>query len=448
VEYPGNHTPLVTSELWDKVQQTLSAANTAGDKHKLHSHYLKGSVFCGECGERLIITMSKNRHGTVYPYFICVGRQKKRSGCRQSAVPIEVVERLVEQHYAVVQLPTEDADRVRQALLDQLSSRQVDAEHERQFQQKRLHKLAAERQKLLQAFYNDSIPPDLLKAEQARITSEMEHAKRRLSALSTEFDVIETNLNVAIEFAKHCERAYLAAAPKVRRQLNQAIFEKLYVHEEREVTSELAEPFRSLLGSEVRNLTKAPLSLSETTNPQTNETAGGLRMDYLVDLMGRLSNPPEHLKHLVDRGVEKSRHGPTRRSRRSGPVDAAASPATSEETGRLSNPALRPVQRRLGPREIETLANKYRAGQSLRAVAEALGVHHQTVAACLQQLGIPRRANERKMNADDDIEAARRYTAGDSLATVASTFGGDASTVRRELQRAGTAVRPRRGRTS
>lgn len=90
----------------------------------------------------------------------------------------------------------------------------------------------------------------------------------------------------------------------------------------------------------------------------------------------------------------------------------------------------------------------YRAVQSLRAVAEALGVHHQTVAACLQQLGIPRRANERKMTADDVVEAARRYTAGDSLATVASAFGGDAATVRRELQRAGTAVRPRRGRTS
>ena len=125
-----------------------------------------------------------------------------------------------------------------------------------------------------------------------------------------------------------------------------------------------------------------------------------------------------------------------------------ASPAASEEMGRLSNPALQPVQRWLDSREIETLASKYRAGQSLRAVAEALGVHHQTVAARLQQLGIPRRANEHKMNADDVVEAARRYIAGNSLTTVATAFGVDAATVRRELQRAGAAIRPRRGWTS
>ena len=286
VEYPGNHTPLVTDEIWEKVQQRLTAANTAGDKHRQHYHYLKGSVFCGECGERLIITMSKNRHGTVYPYFICVGRQMKRSDCKQKAVLIDVVECLVEQHYADVQLPAEAAGRVRDALLNQLASQQANAEHERTFQQQRLHRLATERKKLLEAFYNDSVPADLLKAEQARITSEMEHAKRRLSALSAEFDVIETNLNVAIEFAKHCQQAYLSGTPKVRRELNQAIFEKIYVHEEREVTSQMVEPFRTLMGTELRKSTDLSESTEETTKPRHLAGVGGLRVDYMVGAEG------------------------------------------------------------------------------------------------------------------------------------------------------------------
>jgi site-specific DNA recombinase len=271
--------------MWEKVQQMLSAANTAGDKHKQHYNYLKGSLFCGECGQRMIITMSKNRHGTVYPYFICVGRQKKRSNCKQKAMLIDMVEYLVEQHYAAVQLPVEHADRVREALLEQLSTQHQAADHERELQQKRLHRLAAERQKLLEAFYNDSIPPDLLKAEQARITSEMEHAKRRLSALSAEFDVIRTNLDVAIEFAKHCQQAYLAATPRVRRQLNQAIFEKLYVHEYQEITGDLAEPFRTLLGSEARGVASSRGD-GETAKPPTNDVVGGLRVDYLVGAEG------------------------------------------------------------------------------------------------------------------------------------------------------------------
>ena len=39
-------------------------------------------VYCGTCGSRLIVSHAKNRHGTVYPYFICVGRQQKRTDCR------------------------------------------------------------------------------------------------------------------------------------------------------------------------------------------------------------------------------------------------------------------------------------------------------------------------------------------------------------------------------
>jgi len=58
----------------------------------------------------------------------------------------------------------------------------------------------------------------------------------------------------------------------------------------------------------------------------------------VVDLMGRLSNPSEHLKHLVDRGSGESGHGPKRRSRGSGAVAAAADPASSEERDGFQTP--------------------------------------------------------------------------------------------------------------
>ena len=91
------------------------------------------------------------------------------------------------------------------------------------------------------------------------------------------------------------------------------------------------------------------------------------------------------------------------------------------------------------------MAARYETGRSLRAIAEALGVHHRTVATHLEHLGVPRRVNGRKMNAHDILEATRRYEAGESLATVAGAYGVDAATVRRELHRADIAIRPRRG---
>ena len=95
--------------------------------------------------------------------------------------------------------------------------------------------------------------------------------------------------------------------------------------------------------------------------------------------------------------------------------------------------------------ELNELAAGYETGVSLRALAEALGVHHCTVASHLEQLGVPRRANRRKMNAADILEASLRCEAGDSLETIATVYGVDATTVRRELRRADIAIRPRRG---
>lgn len=139
----------------------------------------------------------------------------------------------------------------------------------------------------------------------------------------------------------------------------------------------------------------------------------------------RLSNPPEQMKHLLDRGVARVTRSPKRRSRGSGAVPAATTPAATEERGRLSNPAPRPVQRRLLTSEVVTVASDYRAGRSLRELAETLGVHHRTIAAHLQQLGIPRRVNQRKMIAEDVSGASRRYEEGASLATLAAVFNVD-----------------------
>ena len=161
--------------------------------------------------------------------------------------------------------------------------------------------------------------------------------------------------------------------------------------------------------------------------------------------MGRLSNPPEQLKHRVDRGVTGATRSPEHRSRGTGALPAASDLASSEETGRLSNPAPRPVQRRLGASEVDTIGVEYQAGRSLRAIAKVLGVRPWTVAVHLEQLGVPRRANRRKMNAHNIVDACGRYEAGDALATVAAAYGVDAATVRRELHRADVAMRPRRG---
>ena len=250
--YQGNHEPLVDPETWQKVQELLAANNFAGEKQREHPHYLKGSVYCGSCGSRLLVSHAKNRHGTVYPYFICVGRQQKRTNCTQQAIRIEHAEDAVAEAYAKVRLAPVQAEQVRDFVLEEIVKLRRHSDDERGRQTRRIAKLRDEQKKLLDAHYADAIPLDLLKSEQARLGGEIKSAEYQLSTLDNDFANAETNLTRALAFVQDCESAYRAAPDKIRRLFNQAFFKRLLIDDEYNVTGELAEPFELLLSEEVR----------------------------------------------------------------------------------------------------------------------------------------------------------------------------------------------------
>jgi site-specific DNA recombinase len=251
VIYKGKHEPLTAPETWHEVQKLLTAKNLAGEKEREHPHYLKGSVYCGQCGSRLIVSYAKGKGGT-YPYFICVGRQQRRTNCKQPALHIEKVEVAVLAHYGTVQLPDDEVGRLRTFLSDELSKLRTDADRERSVQERRLSKLEGERSKLLAAHYADAIPLDLLKSEQNRIASEAAAAEGRLSAIAADFQAAETNLARALTRAGDCQAAYSEASSSMRRQFNLAFFKRLLIDDEYSVSGELAEPFDVILGDELR----------------------------------------------------------------------------------------------------------------------------------------------------------------------------------------------------
>jgi DNA invertase Pin-like site-specific DNA recombinase len=66
VRYEGQHRPLVSQGIFDRVQDVLRAHDRVGVRHRRHDHYLKGLLFCGECGRRLSITLAKGRYLYFY----------------------------------------------------------------------------------------------------------------------------------------------------------------------------------------------------------------------------------------------------------------------------------------------------------------------------------------------------------------------------------------------
>jgi site-specific DNA recombinase len=268
VLYQGKHQPLVTNEVWQAVQDHLTASNHAGEKRRVHPHYLKGSVFCGQCGSSLIISYNKNRFGTVYPYFVCVGRHQKRTLCTQRAVRIDQVEEAIIDYYSSVQLTDEQIVQIRAYVIDEMLKMRKESDRERGVQELRLRKLLAERKSLLDAHYAGAVPLDLLKSEQTRIGLEMTATQSRLDAVSQHFELAEANLKKTLALVGDCRRAYQEAPNSVRRQFNQALFKKLLIDDIYDVRAELAEPFDILLGSELRQAAaqKAELELGQAVD--------------------------------------------------------------------------------------------------------------------------------------------------------------------------------------
>ncbi len=296
VLYPGKHSQLVTPETWQRVQELLSAKHLAGEKQREHPHYLKGSIYCGQCGCRLIVNYAKGNGGT-YPYFICIGRQKDKHSCTQRALRIELVEAAIAAHYATVQLPEKEVVALRAFLGEELATLRTDAERERTVQTCRLRKLEAERQKLLNAHYADAVPLDLLKSEQARLTREIDSTEGRLAAVEADFKKAETNLRQALTRSGDCLAAYREASGPLRRQFNLAFFKRLFIDDEYTVSGVLAEPFDTLLGSELRRaaIAKADQELRAAIEQALRERAKQTQAH-------NQQHPPEPERPLVGAG--------------------------------------------------------------------------------------------------------------------------------------------------
>jgi site-specific DNA recombinase len=257
VEYPGAHEPLVTPEVWQRVQDVLTAQNHTGIRQTKRNHYLKGSVFCGDCGSRLIITYSRGRLGTVYPYYVCSGRHNKFTDCTFRAVLIEAVERKVEDIHAEYKLKPELRAAIERTLILEFETIRQEVADERKRLVSRQQKLLTERDKLLQAHYAEAIPLDLLKTEQDRIRGSLSQISERLGRTEFEYNACEKNLVAALQFLEDSHAMYLGADAALRKQINQALFTRIYIERSGGIRADLTEPFSTLLSPTVRDLVSA-----------------------------------------------------------------------------------------------------------------------------------------------------------------------------------------------
>ncbi len=246
VERPGIHEPLVSQELFDRVQVTIKDHDKAGPRVRRHPHHLRGTLFCRSCGSRLCFTLAKGKGGGVFPYFFCVGRSKKRTECKERAVQVAEVDAQVAALYTGLKL----SDSGRRQLLARLDAEIAEQEAAGVVtaarDTARLARLQSEREMLMQALYDKAISTELLKSEQARIDAEEEELRRRLAIDRTALVRARDLADRALRVLTDCAAWYGKAEAELRQAMNRALFSAIYVGDGIVRSFELREPLQAL----------------------------------------------------------------------------------------------------------------------------------------------------------------------------------------------------------
>ncbi len=69
--YHGNHAPIVSKALFDKVQKVLSASGHQKPRPSKHHWLFQGLIYCGHCGCAMVAEQKKNK----YIYYHCTGNK-------------------------------------------------------------------------------------------------------------------------------------------------------------------------------------------------------------------------------------------------------------------------------------------------------------------------------------------------------------------------------------
>ena len=228
VEYVGKHEPLVDSQTWQTVQAIL-ASRRYGERQRIHNHFLKSTVVCGQCGARLLVQNTRNSKGDLYPYFICAKRQRTHD-CAFRAVLIDVVEERMSDLYQTIQLSNQDRQLVEQYVREELRHLERDKDRTIRSLTTRRTNIEDKRRRLMHAHYEGAVPLELLKEEQTQLTAELDHIERQLAAYKADAAEVRQHLTQALDLLEDCHRLYTEAPDHLKKLLNQVFFQRVLVN--------------------------------------------------------------------------------------------------------------------------------------------------------------------------------------------------------------------------
>ncbi len=273
VEYQGRHEPLVSQELFDRVQDVMRQ-NNGGIRKRVYDHPLKGVLWCGRCRTRFYLDIVTNGRGVKYAYFVCSGRANKT--CRSERVPVAIMEAEVRAHYARLRIPSSVASELQSQLEAAFRERQrLDVEVREQLSSERA-RLERQQDQLLELVGDPDWPQARLNEKVRELRDQLSRVTERLERVgSAGLEAAGRAVNLLLELLDDPVR-FLEALPEAQhRAVHLGFFGRLYV------TVEDGEREPKVVGNQVAELLEPLVSAAQgtTTGKQKGPLGGPVCLD-------------------------------------------------------------------------------------------------------------------------------------------------------------------------
>ena len=132
--------------------------------------------------------------------------------------------------YWTIQLSAADRTQIEHYLHDELAQIEGDKAKAIRSLTTRRTNIEDKRRRLLHAHYEGAIPLDLLKEEQAKLSTELNQIERQLAAYQADITEVRQRLTQALDLLEDCHRLYTAAPAHLKKLLNQVFFQRVLVN--------------------------------------------------------------------------------------------------------------------------------------------------------------------------------------------------------------------------
>lgn len=229
----NNHEPIISQELWDKVQERKKSV-AQGRKTKVgYTHPLSGFLFCADCGNKMKLCTSVSRKGTRLYHFDCGYHLRYgKAYCFSHYIAAGALEEIVLGDIReMAQRIVLDEKAVREDFIrhnTELADKAIKtAKKELQAKRKRVEELS----RLMQVAYEDRVrgkmPEDICIGFIQKYSDEQKKLETEIAEIEAKLTETENTIQSADEFIRNIKK-YLEA-PELTREMCYELIDRIIV---------------------------------------------------------------------------------------------------------------------------------------------------------------------------------------------------------------------------